>query len=1063
MNVKNLSMKNSEVFRLSGAKINLENEISEEKSTYSTKEKYGLDGEGNTLLIRAIKSRDKNKVNYLLNNKVFVNQEGFDCGKTPLLTAIEIGDAYIVELLLNHRAMLSRYTEEGLTPLALAARYDNENILQLLFRHAISNMDLFLKLPTAEPWTMVSEGQFDITPFSEAACCQHEKIVQSLIKRRANVDSPNRDGVTSLMITAQRSSAPGTLILLKNGANVNQTSKLSPIIKEEENNFVAIIKNPKLYAPLWSAAKKGDNNTVKILLDYKAEVNYMSNGETALWAAATEGHEIVVDTLLENKAIIDNDSEDITALLSAANGGHEKVVSHLIKAKADINRLAGNGMGALFAASQRGFEQIVKILLEQKANLNLSESMNPFAVAIQEDHAGIVSLFLEYKADVNQKSGKRTPLLLACHNGSKAVAKIFLESKAAVNFQEVNGGYPLHAAVEDGDHNIVELLLQHSAEVNQADNKGLTGLHKASEAGHTRIAEILLASKAEVDYISKDGFTPLIKAAKKGYDAIVHLLLLNQALVNFSENKGKLFPLILAALGGHELTVKVLLENKADVNQQDKATSNALFQAICAGYPAIVKMLLEYNALVNQAASDDSTPLFMAAKGGDVNIVKMLLAYKADVNQLADGTSPLIEAAMENKEEVVNCLIENKAEVSQFVIEKYASWLTSSTGGAGILMRAINRGQPGVAKVLLEHKVNVNQPASHGGTPLFIAAKEGNEQLLNLFLNFGALINVLCGGKTSLWMATLFGHENIVRRLIEAKADIDLATTDKNETPLYSASLHGKDKIVRVLLENKANVNLPNTEETSLGIIHRTPLEVAVTKNHRQIVEALIEYKGSMDHDKESIPRSADEVYCIGDNVTLEQGLQMLSLMGVSLDFLEKKKQKTKQPPKIEEIEDDNITTEIKNTIPSITVAESGDITDVNDSDVRSEHKTETVLLPLSIVSSASKMPSPTVSITLAKPPTPANTDQDHKQIDIVVTDDFSLSSTVPLSQASRTTPLLSQPPLTQVSVTGQFGNPINLFPRSSSRELISPVEDQAVETSVTPRQEESCCRCIIC
>src|SRR5438270_8939989 len=72
------------------------------------------------------------------------------------------------------------------------------------------------------------------------------------------------------------------------------------------------------------AAARGQEATVRLLLELKADVNARVHNGTALQRAAWYGHEAVVRLLLEHK--VDVDARDIfggTALHQAAYNGHE--------------------------------------------------------------------------------------------------------------------------------------------------------------------------------------------------------------------------------------------------------------------------------------------------------------------------------------------------------------------------------------------------------------------------------------------------------------------------------------------------------------------------------------------------------------------------------------------------------------------------------------------------------------------------------------------------------------------------------------------------------------------
>jgi ankyrin repeat protein len=67
-------------------------------------------------------------------------------------------------------------------------------------------------------------------------------------------------------------------------------------------------------------------------------------------------------------------------------------------------------------------------------------------------------------------------------------------------------------------------------------------------------------------------------------------------------------------------------------------------------------------------------------------------------------------------------------------------------------------------------------------------------------------------------MAVQFGHEVVLRALIEADADINKATND-GSTPLIKAAEKGHKAVVRALIEADVDVNKAKDDGgTALGI-----------------------------------------------------------------------------------------------------------------------------------------------------------------------------------------------------------------------------------------------------
>lgn len=97
------------------------------------------------------------------------------------------------------------------------------------------------------------------------------------------------------------------------------------------------------------------------------------NGDTPLIVAAREGNEEIVKALLEAKADVNVLNEDFNgAFWFACRGGFAHIAALLLDAWANIDNQNANGATALILAASVGNEELVKLLLGRGANKNLS-------------------------------------------------------------------------------------------------------------------------------------------------------------------------------------------------------------------------------------------------------------------------------------------------------------------------------------------------------------------------------------------------------------------------------------------------------------------------------------------------------------------------------------------------------------------------------------------------------------------------------------------------------------------------------------------------------------------
>jgi len=157
---------------------------------------------------------------------------------------------------------------------------------------------------------------------------------------------------------------------------------------------------------------------------------------------------------------------------------------------------------------------------------------------------------------------------------------------------------------------------------------------------------------------------------------------------------------------------------------------------------------------------------------------------------------------------------------------------SDSLGNRPLYWAALN-GHETVVELLLGEKVEVEAINNNGETALFRAASNGHEAVVRLLLEKGAAISRNNNGEIALFQAASNGHKAVVRLLLETGADV--AANDKNGwTALHSAAMGGHEAVVRLLLERGADV----TAEDNGGW---TALHSAARDGHEAVVWLLLE------------------------------------------------------------------------------------------------------------------------------------------------------------------------------------------------------------------------------
>jgi ankyrin repeat protein len=281
-------------------------------------------------------------------------------------------------------------------------------------------------------------GAGDQLTLVDAARNADAPMLQALLKRGANVNTPAGDGTTALHWASYRDEGDSAELLIRAGANVNAANDLGA-------------------TPLWLACQNGSEAMVRRLLAAGANPNLaLLSGETPLMVAARSGYSIVVELLIGKGA--------------------------------NVEARGTRGQTSLMWAVSQKHADVVKVLLQHGVNIHARSDRLSMVQAVTP-HG-----YLPYNRDI--PFGSDTALLFAARSGDVASAKLLLAAGANVDDADAWGVSAVTLAAHSGFAEMVELLLESGADPN-ADGPGFTGLHEAVMRRDERIASALLAYGAD--------------------------------------------------------------------------------------------------------------------------------------------------------------------------------------------------------------------------------------------------------------------------------------------------------------------------------------------------------------------------------------------------------------------------------------------------------------------------------------------------------------------------------------------------------------------------------------
>jgi ankyrin repeat protein len=382
--------------------------------------------------------------------------------------------------------------------------------------------------------------------------------VRQLLQQRADVDAPQADGSTALMLAADRDDVEIANLLIRARASVNVANEygataLSVASARGNTALVTLLleshadPNARLASgetPLMSAADKGHADVVRALLQHGADVNAKEarGGQTALMWAAANRHADIVQLLIERGADVGARSNgDFTPLLFAAQQGEVESGRALLQAGARVNDSRKSDLlTPLMVAAASGHQPFAVLLMERGADAGAVDALGFTALhyaAVDDTRAELVKAMLGHGANPNARTTRdsrknvtsgvslkgATPLFLAASLGNVANVRALIAAGADPFLATDERTAPLQVAAWGGDpyfrdwtedekrnlFEITRLLVELGADVNAAGEHGWTALHGAAYKGVDTIVQFLVDRGARMEVFDEYGQTPL--------------------------------------------------------------------------------------------------------------------------------------------------------------------------------------------------------------------------------------------------------------------------------------------------------------------------------------------------------------------------------------------------------------------------------------------------------------------------------------------------------------------------------------------------------------------------
>lgn len=410
-------------------------------------------------------------------------------GNYPLHLAVYNENEELLEAIINAGAQLELHDFDEATPLLSALEIGNAAIVKILLN---SGADATIRGSTGQ-----GALAYDLDT-------ETQKL---LIEKGASVNIADDAGITPLMRTMQNNNVDKVKLLVEHGADFSA--------RDHENLTVLhyAASSGNLYLVMMAIAMKGgtpldiDDSGVSPLTALFHHATPEEEGDTDTEANLKSINESL--KLFNERQLAELHKE----LGEQITDNYIAISNIFLNRGADLNRQDETGNTPFMKSAESGRLELVKFLVTRGAKLSIRNDIGETALffATRSGNLEVVRLLVSKGADINQKDKNGDSLFdLALMNDYLPIIEYLLSEGYKVNTLDRKGQTPLMKTISfPGNIDTINLLLENDADIALEDNNGNTALHYAAINNNSEAVTLLLAKGAKWDLRNKRGQTAI--------------------------------------------------------------------------------------------------------------------------------------------------------------------------------------------------------------------------------------------------------------------------------------------------------------------------------------------------------------------------------------------------------------------------------------------------------------------------------------------------------------------------------------------------------------------------